>query len=207
MPLFAHAGFTGTTTRRIAQAAGVSEALVFQHFPSKAALYEAIVRQGCDGDPALQKLLALPPSTGTLVGIVELMLEHLVLGCLDEPGAKELHDRLTLHSLLEDGDYARQMRRRVGEEIAPLFTACLEAAWVAGDLVFQTKRPVNLFWFSEHVAAMIGYTQTSTPYTGTLRSVIEDASLFILRGLGLREDAIGRHRGSGVALIETLQVT
>jgi AcrR family transcriptional regulator len=41
--LFAANGFTGTTTKQIAKAAGVSEALLFKHFPTKQALYTAIL--------------------------------------------------------------------------------------------------------------------------------------------------------------------
>ncbi|MFO0774649.1 MAG: TetR/AcrR family transcriptional regulator [Nitrospiraceae bacterium] len=41
--LFAARGFSGTTTRDIAKAAGVSEALLFKHFPTKRALYAAIL--------------------------------------------------------------------------------------------------------------------------------------------------------------------
>jgi AcrR family transcriptional regulator len=37
--LFAQQGFSGTTTRQIAEVAGVNEALVFRHFPSKEELY------------------------------------------------------------------------------------------------------------------------------------------------------------------------
>ena len=37
--LFARQGFSGTTTREIAEKAGVNEALVFRHFPSKEELY------------------------------------------------------------------------------------------------------------------------------------------------------------------------
>jgi TetR/AcrR family transcriptional regulator len=37
--LFARQGFSGTTTREIAEKAGVTEALVFRHFPSKEDLY------------------------------------------------------------------------------------------------------------------------------------------------------------------------
>ena len=66
-PLFARHGFAGTTTRQIARAAGVSEALVFQHFPSKAALYREILRLGCEGDPGLERLGELEPSTASLV--------------------------------------------------------------------------------------------------------------------------------------------
>lgn len=43
--LFARKGFNGTTTKEIAKAAGVSEALVFKHFPTKRALYGAILKE------------------------------------------------------------------------------------------------------------------------------------------------------------------
>jgi len=43
--LFSTSGFRGTSTRAIAGAAGVSEALLFRHFPSKADLYAAILQQ------------------------------------------------------------------------------------------------------------------------------------------------------------------
>ena len=43
--LFARKGFNGTTTKEIARAAGISEALVFKHFPTKRALYAAILAE------------------------------------------------------------------------------------------------------------------------------------------------------------------
>lgn len=43
--LFAAKGFNGTTTKEIAKAAGISEALVFKHFPTKRALYAAILAE------------------------------------------------------------------------------------------------------------------------------------------------------------------
>jgi len=41
--LFSRRGFSGTTTKDIAKAAGVSEAMVFKHFASKDELYRALV--------------------------------------------------------------------------------------------------------------------------------------------------------------------
>lgn len=41
--LFSHRGFSGTTTKDIARAAGVSEAMVFKHFSSKDELYTALI--------------------------------------------------------------------------------------------------------------------------------------------------------------------
>ena len=49
MKLFAEKGFRGTTTREIAQQLGISEALMFKYFPSKKALYRAIIQKRTDG--------------------------------------------------------------------------------------------------------------------------------------------------------------
>lgn len=47
--LFSHRGFSGTTTKDIARAAGVSEAMVFKHFASKDVLYGALLEaKKCD---------------------------------------------------------------------------------------------------------------------------------------------------------------
>lgn len=45
MRLFSERGFSGTTTKEIAAAAGVSEATVFKHFANKDELYSAILDQ------------------------------------------------------------------------------------------------------------------------------------------------------------------
>ncbi len=42
--LFSRFGFSGTTTKEIARAAGVSEAMVFRHFSTKEELYGAILQ-------------------------------------------------------------------------------------------------------------------------------------------------------------------
>ncbi len=49
MKIFAEKGFRGTTTREIAQHLGISEALMFKYFPSKEALYLAIIQKRTDG--------------------------------------------------------------------------------------------------------------------------------------------------------------
>src|SRR5437762_12312386 len=71
---FARNGFAGTTTKSVAAAAAISEALVFKHFPSKAALYAEILTEECEADPALTHLLGQEPSTATLVELVKRVL-------------------------------------------------------------------------------------------------------------------------------------
>jgi AcrR family transcriptional regulator len=43
--LFSKRGFSGTTTKEIAKASGISEAMIFRHFASKQELYSAIIDQ------------------------------------------------------------------------------------------------------------------------------------------------------------------
>ena len=47
MDLFARQGFNGTTTRQIANQAGVNEAIVFRHFPRKEDLYWSVIESKC----------------------------------------------------------------------------------------------------------------------------------------------------------------
>jgi AcrR family transcriptional regulator len=49
MRLFAEKGFRGTTTREIANTLNISEALMFKYFPTKEALYRAIIQNRTDG--------------------------------------------------------------------------------------------------------------------------------------------------------------
>jgi TetR/AcrR family transcriptional regulator len=48
--IFSRRGFKGATTKEIAAAAGVTEAIIFQHFPSKEALYSAVLELHLDTD-------------------------------------------------------------------------------------------------------------------------------------------------------------
>lgn len=49
--VFSEKGFNGATTKEIAAAAGVTEAIIFRHFPTKQALYKAVLESeiGCPG--------------------------------------------------------------------------------------------------------------------------------------------------------------
>jgi TetR/AcrR family transcriptional regulator len=47
MRLFAQRGFRGTTTRQIAERAGINEAIIFRHFRRKEDLYWAVIEEKC----------------------------------------------------------------------------------------------------------------------------------------------------------------
>src|SRR5882724_1715174 len=189
VPLFARKGFAGTTTKEIAEAAHVSEALVYKHFPSKAALYEAIVRLGCQGDPALERIAQLEASTGTLINMVHFMVRHFVV---NGSGPSEMGTRLRLvvNSFLEDGEYGRLAFDWVFSFVYPKIAECLRAAEAAGDLADVPIAFENRFWFGQHVAAMMAYVRMpgrcTVPYSGDTEALINEAAWFILRGFGIK---------------------
>lgn len=194
VPLFAKKGFAGTTTKELAEAAGISEALLFRHFPSKKHLYGEILALGCEGDPALEKLATLAPSSATLVHMVHFMVGYFVLGGVVERAECETRLRLVLQSFLDDGEYARELFERVFERVHPLFAASLEAAAAAGDLAGAAIASANTFWFGQHIAAMMAFVflpgRACIAYPGTLAALVEEASRFILRGIGMTDEAI-----------------
>lgn len=194
VPLFARRGFAGTTTKEIAEAADISEALLFRHFPSKKLLYGEILRLGCEGDPALEQLAVLEPSTETLVRMVHFMTRHFLLAAGVEPADLDTHLRLVLHSCLEDGDYARDLFERISARVHPLFAASLACAIAAGDLQPGPIAAANQFWFAQHIVAMVAFVhlpgRACVPYEGSLEALAQQASWFILRGLGMSDAAI-----------------
>ena len=117
LPLFARKGFAGTTTKELAEAAHISEGLLFRHFPSKKHLYGEILRLGCEGDPALERLAALDPSTVTLVRMIHYMVRYFVLAGEAERTERDSRLRLVLHSFLEDGEYARELFDTIFERV------------------------------------------------------------------------------------------
>jgi AcrR family transcriptional regulator len=194
MPLFARKGFGGTTTKEIAEAAGVSEALLFKHFPTKSGLYQDMLRSGCSADPALERLRTLEPSTRTLVHMMHFMVYHVVVGAFGDPAEREPRQRLVVNSFLEDGEFARLVFDWIATEVFPKFASSIEAAERAGDLVASAIDPANRFWFAQHIAAMLAYARlpgrTVVPYAGDTPAVIAQAVRFILRGIGMKDEVI-----------------
>jgi len=103
--LFSQRGFVGTTTKEIAQAAGVSEAMVFRHFATKQELYSAILDyKACSGDkmnPEAMVAEALQEKDDRKV------FERLAVGALDHHECDPEFQRLLLHAALEGHELAQ----------------------------------------------------------------------------------------------------
>src|ERR1700742_4356394 len=193
---FARNGFAGTTTKSVAAAAAISEALLFKHFPSKAALYAEILAEECEADPALAHLLDQEPSTAALVELMRAMANHF-LSVADGPDLEEAQRlRLMVTSHLDDGEFARLLYAKVEKLIGPMFVASLEAAIASGDASRIGSAPANLFWFAHHTVLTAAMTRLpAVPCLaydeagGLERQLCE----FLLRGIGLHDAAIVAH--------------
>lgn len=99
--LFAQRGFDATTTREIATAAGISDALIYRYFPGKDALLRAIID---DGIARFSTLGPSPEVDRRHVGLPELLLG---LGRAFLAAVDEQRDLITLlisqqHLLTDD---------------------------------------------------------------------------------------------------------
>ena len=103
--LFSERGFRGTTTKEIAHAAGVSEAMVFRHFATKEELYAAILdHKMCSHErfePAKMASEAIQSKDDRAV------FESLALGALKHHDKDPEFQRLLLHSALEKHQLAQ----------------------------------------------------------------------------------------------------
>src|SRR5262245_54824322 len=132
--LFADKGFHGTTTRELAEAAGVSEALLFKHFPNKESLYSAMLLACCPAKdaPVVERLKALEPSASSLVILAHWIASRLIEGGGPDEEEQEVQQCLLLRSLLADGEFARLFLERTGAGWLAKVEECLKAAVAAG---------------------------------------------------------------------------
>jgi AcrR family transcriptional regulator len=198
---FARHGYNGTTTKSVAAAAAISEALLFKHFPSKAALYAEILSDECEADPALIELLEREPSTATLVELIRGMVQHF-LGP-DQEEAQRL--RLMATSHLDDGEFARLLYAKIETLIGSIFVASLERAVANGDARPGSGEPLNLFWFAHHTVMTAALTRLSTTpclVYGRGDDLERQLCEFLLRGIGLNDAAIASHLGHDQAADE-----
>ena len=196
--VFADKGFEGTTTRELARAAGVSEALLYKHFPSKQLLYAAML-DGCAKGPTFaeaSRILGLQASTSTLVVMVHFMISHYVLGRSGDTHRAALN-ALLVRSLLGDGEFVRLMHKKLASAWLKKFEACLIAAAKAGEMHDVPVRRDLCVWFVQHVAfSLMLHLQPKTPavnYKVAKEELVSQATWFGLLGIGLKEEAVRRY--------------
>jgi AcrR family transcriptional regulator len=193
--VFANNGFHGTTTRELAKAAGVSEALLYKHFPSKESLFSAMLTTGAKGPSfaEFKRILALDPSTSTLVIMVHFMISYYVRGGSGNNATSALNI-LQVRSLLADGEFVRIRHKKFASTWIAKFEECLKHAAKAGDLNDVPVRRDLRVWFVQHIAfSLMLNLHPKVPavdYKADRDALIEQATWFALLGVGVKDEAI-----------------
>jgi len=194
--VFVEKGFYRTTTRELAEAAGVSEALLFKHFPSKEALYSAI-QKSCfkeEGSKVHQRLQSLEPSTSALVFLVRDLVSHVLGGPPDDDA--RLFFRLILRSLMDEGEFTRLAIQGGPLRWVKKVEECIKAANRAGDMLDQPVRASLAGWMVHQLISGIMVHslpgQSVIDYGVSHEELVKQVAWFCLHGMGLKEEAIRR---------------
>jgi len=99
--LFADKGFSGTKTRQIAEVAGVSETLIFQHFKTKEDLYREALKQLFAGHPVIPEVEEKAVQKDDK-GVFTTLALHMIAHALKDPRIV----RLSAFTALEGRQFA-----------------------------------------------------------------------------------------------------
>lgn len=130
--LFARKGFAGTTTKEIAAAAGVNEALIFRHFANKEQLYVAILDLRACGPEAetayaeLRDCMARRDDEGLFRALGAKMLRTF--------RQDERFERLMLYASLEGHEIAKLYMQRMGASFIAFMKEYIESRQREGAL-------------------------------------------------------------------------
>jgi AcrR family transcriptional regulator len=160
--LFSERGFRGTTTRELAAAVGVSEPVLYQHFATKQALYDAILEtKAGEAAPGTEEELTTLSRAGDNRALFTRLAELLLDFYVRDPR----YSRLLMFSALERHELSRlfyerhvacfyefltghiklQMEAGVFRPMDPLLAARAFAGMVAHQgLIFSVLHPGNL---------------------------------------------------------------
>ena len=117
--LFSQKGFAGTTTREIAAAAGVNEAIIFRHFATKQDLYKAILDYQCNasGKNEWMQELDTAMDANDDEGLIRTVITHMIAFHRENPRFQ----RLMLHAALDGHEIAiihhNQVKLPVGAKL------------------------------------------------------------------------------------------
>lgn len=129
--LFSRKGFSGTTTKEIAKAAGVTEAIVFRHFATKQDLYTAILEhrlQGADIEGWMAKAQAFMDQRDD-----EGLFRFLVSEIIQQFGKEPRFERLVLFAALEGQELA-VMHQQIAAPVVKRFIDYIVRRQRAGAL-------------------------------------------------------------------------
>ena len=130
MNLFSQQGFDGTSTREIADAAGINEALIFRHFRTKEDLFWAVLSEHVERQGRNRRIRKLVQSKANfhevLVAIAQILLDRT-----EDDAAVT---RLLFYSALRNRELSARFFQAYGQEKLQMLAGCIRLGIRAGHL-------------------------------------------------------------------------
>ena len=183
--VFSEKGFAGARTQEIAARAGISNALIFQHFDSKQALYGAALEHLFSAHP-LEPEFAEARDAGSDADVLRRFALHVIRHTREDPRIA----RLGLLAALEEGEHARALGRAISapRALQDLLTGFFEERIKAGAFKpVDTRIAATLFVEAVFMHALERITPiTSSGLTWSDEEAVEALVSIFLDGLRSR---------------------
>ena len=168
---FAVTGYEGTSMRMLAENVGVTKASLFHHFPSKEALYLAVMRRIVDDLGAM--ILQAQLQTGSF----SIRLHRLGGMIADYLGANPAVASLLVQAQVLQTPFMKSDGREAAEAVLSLASGFIQAGIEAGKFVEQDARQLVLTIAGAHLY----YFATPVMSGGLVGQVIFDEDAVALR--------------------------
>jgi AcrR family transcriptional regulator len=178
--LFSERGFRGTTTRALAEAVGVSEPVLYEHFKSKRDLYQAIVEVKSKEGLARATALLQPFADSRDDRAFLITLGQFISQCYSEDQA---YGRLLLLAALEGpelGDIFYERHKEAREALAGFFAERIRDG-AFSDVDPGVAARVFLGMLSQYGLSRMLYRDASAE--GNSNEVVEQMVDIFLRGI------------------------
>ncbi|MGH1468587.1 MAG: TetR/AcrR family transcriptional regulator [Bdellovibrionales bacterium] len=194
-PLFAEKGCS-VTTKELAAAAGISEALIYKHFKSKSELFEAVKTRCCKNvHPVAERLLQKAEAKERLPLSIVLLAHAVHVGFEEDLLPKKEMHKLVLQSLAAKGDFAVETFSNFGKWICPISEDMTEGqreGWLK-------KTPFSneeLLWMVHHFIVGMAFTlmpeKKMEVFDVDAVEIVEKCSLqgLVMLGMDIEEAAV-----------------
>jgi AcrR family transcriptional regulator len=175
--LFSRKGFRGTTTREIARAVGVNEAMLFKHFATKEELYAAII----EANSHVGRLMDTMVEAAERGDDAE-VLRTLAREMIERTRADPTLMRLTFFSALEGHALSDMMFRSRVQQLDDFLSRYIARRVAAG--AFRDVEPLQAAWnfmgmVAYHTQRRELFRQEPPPHLSSDRAVEEMIQLFL----------------------------
>jgi AcrR family transcriptional regulator len=175
--LFSRKGFRGTKTREIAQAVGVSEAMLYKHFATKEELYAAIIEAKSHLRSALDTVVEAAEREDD-AEVLRTLAREMIERTQKDPTLM----RLTFFSALEGHALSEMMFRSRVQQLDDFLCRYIARRIAAG--AFRGVDPVQATWnflgmVAYHVQRRELFRQKPPPHLTSDRAVEEMVQLFL----------------------------